>query len=122
MYFGAEVITPYLQRMQAKSLKDILKSTYPLGYNENRYGRPDPTTFPIAAAPFLSSMMRVFIDNQEITTGLYGSGIVLLGDINLEFVDHIEVYTQNPSYEYSTESTYVLVKLYSLCEDNMKSI
>ena len=101
-----------LKRMQAKSLKDILKSTYPFGYNENRYGRPDPLTFN-TTAPFLSSMIRVFIDNQEITTGLYGSGIVVLGDIDLGFVDHIEIYTQNPSYEFSTEATFVLVKLYT---------
>ena len=101
-----------LERMQAKNLKDILKSTYPFGYNENRLGRPDPLTFS-TNAPFLSSMIRVFIDNQEITTGLYGSGIVVLGDIDLGFVDHIEVYTQNPSYEFSTEATFVLVKLYT---------
>ena len=101
-----------LERMQAKSLKDILKSTYPFGYNENRYGLSDPLTFN-TTAPFLSSMIRVFIDNQEITTGLYGSGIVVLGDIDLGFVDHIEVYTQNPSYEFSTEATFVLVKLYT---------
>lgn len=101
-----------LERMQVKSLKDILKSTYPFGYNENRYGRPDPLTFN-TTAPFLSSMMRVFIDNQEITTGLYGSGIVVLGDIDLGFVDHVEIYTQNPSYEFSTEATFFLVKLYT---------
>lgn len=101
-----------LERMQAKSLKDILKTTYPFGYNENSYGRPDPLTF-MNDAPFLSSMMRVFIDNQEITTGLYGSGIAILGDIDIGFVDHIEIYTQNPTYEYSTEATFVLVKLYT---------
>jgi len=101
-----------LERMQAKSLKDILKSTYPLHYAENRYGSPDPLT-PATAAPFLSSMMRVFIDNQEITAGIVGSGILVLGDIDLGFVDHIEIYTQNPTYEYSTEATFVLVKLYS---------
>jgi len=101
-----------LERMQAKSLKDVLKSTYPFGYNENIYARPDPLTFS-TTAPFLSSMMRVFIDNQEITAGIYGSGIAILGDIDLGFVDHIEIYTQNPTYEFSTEATMVLVKIYT---------
>ena len=101
-----------LERMQAKSLKDILKTTYPFGYNENKYGKPDPLTFSTDAL-FVSSMMRVFIDNQEITNGLYGSGISVIGDIDIGFVDHIEVYTQNPTYEYSTEATFVLVKLYT---------
>jgi len=101
-----------LERMQAKSLKDVLKTTYPFGYNENIYGRPDPLTFG-TTAPFLSSMMRIFIDNQEVTAGIYGSGIAILGDIDLGFVNHIEVYTQNPTYEYSTEATMVLVKIYT---------
>ena len=101
-----------LERMQVKYLKDILKATYPFGYNENKSGRPDPLTFG-TNAPYVSSMMRVFIDNQEIISGIFGSGIFVLGDIDIGFVDHVEVYTQNPSYEFSTESTFVLVKLYT---------
>lgn len=101
-----------IQRMQARFLKDILKSTYPYGYNENKFGLSDPL-YMGTLHPFVSSTIRVFIDNQEITTSLYGSGIIVIGDIDIDFVDHIEVYTQNPSYEFSTEPTFVLIKLYS---------
>ena len=100
-----------LERMQVKSLKDILKLTYPLGYNESTYGLVDPFSMG-TSHPFVSSMIRIFIDNQEVTTG-YGSGLMILGDIDMGFVDHIEVYTQNPSYEFSTESTFILIKLFS---------
>jgi len=101
-----------LRRMQAKYLKDILKSSYSYGYNENRHGIPDPLTMG-TKIPYVSGIIRVYIDNQEITSGLFGSGIVFFGDIDIGFVDHIEIYTQSPTYEYTTEATYMMIKLYS---------
>jgi iron complex outermembrane receptor protein len=98
--------------MQARNLKDILKSMYPFKYAENRLGLPDPLTYG-TSLPFISSNIRIFIDNQEIVGGIIGSGIATYGDIDIGFVDHIEIYSQNPTYEYSTEPTYVLVKLYT---------
>jgi len=101
-----------LDRMQITNLKQILNTVYPFGYNENRYGLVDPLTYN-AGQPFLSSTVRLYIDNQEITTGLYGSGVFLMGDTNIDWVDHIEIYTENPTYEYATESTVTLIKLYT---------
>ncbi len=101
-----------LERMQVKSLKDILKLTYPFGYDENRYSLADPLSMGGTQA-FMSSVMRIFIDNQEITTSLYGSGLIVLGDIDMGFVNHVEIYSRNPSYEFSTEPTSLLIKLYS---------
>jgi len=101
-----------LDRMQITNLKQILNTIYPFGYNENRYGLVDPLTYN-SGQPFLSSTVRLYIDNQEITTGLYGSGVFLMGDANIDWVDHIEIYTQNPTYEYATESTVTLIKLYT---------
>ena len=101
-----------IQRMQARYLKDILKSSSTFGYNENRYGLPDPLNHG-DFVPFMSGIIRIFIDNQEMTGGMYGSGLIIYGDIDIGFVDHIEVYTQSPTYEYSTEPTMMLIKLYS---------
>jgi iron complex outermembrane receptor protein len=101
-----------IDRIQARNLKDILKSMYPFKYAENRLGLPDPLTYG-TSLPFISSNIRIFIDNQEIVGGIIGSGIATYGDIDIGFVDHIEIYSQNPTYEYSTEPTYVLVKLYT---------
>ena len=101
-----------LKHMQARYLKDVLKSSSEFGYGENRYGGPDPMNYG-DFTPFISTSIRVFIDNQEISSGIYGSGMLVMGDLNIGFVDHIEVYTQTPTYEYSTEPTVMLVKLYS---------
>ena len=101
-----------LRRMQAHTLNDILKSTYPFGYNENRFGLPDPK-YNGSFLPFSSSNIRVYIDDQEMTNGLYGSGIIIYGDMDIDFVDHIEVYSGNPTFEYSTEPAFTIIKLYS---------
>jgi len=101
-----------LDRMQVNTLKDIFISTPFLDYRESSYGFPDLFTLGDNKA-FISNVVRVFIDNQEIATGMYGSGLMMLGDIDLDYVDHIEVYFQNPTYEYTTEPTVVLVKLYT---------
>ena len=101
-----------LNRMQITNLKQILNSIYPFGYDENRYGLADPFTYH-TNQPSMSATIRLYIDNQEITTGLYGSGLLLMGNANIDWVDHVEIYTQNPTYEYATESTITLIKLYS---------
>jgi len=102
-----------IDRIQARNLKDILKSTYPLGYSENRYGLTDPMGSGGVTQPYVSSSIRVFIDDQEITNGLYGSGLISMGDMDIGFVDHIEIYSGNPTYEFATEVTFSLIKLYS---------
>ncbi|ACM93076.1 hypothetical protein NAMH_0744 [Nautilia profundicola AmH] len=105
------VITRYqLDMMQARYLRDILKNTV-VGYEISRYGVLDPWS--ANNLPYASSGVRVFIDNQEITTAKYDNGLFLLGNINLSFVDHIEIYYLSPSYKITTEPAYVIIKLYS---------
>lgn len=99
-----------LAMMQVRTLSDILKYTMD-GYRTSRYGLPDPLTF--GPVPFSSSLIRIFIDDQEITTAMYGSGMVILGDLDLGFADHIEVYNLSTSFAYSSEPTSVLIRIFS---------
>jgi iron complex outermembrane receptor protein len=101
-----------IHKMQAHNLKDILKSSYPFGYGENNFGTSDPYSIS-NAIPFVSSKLKIYIDNQEISTGLYGSGLVIYGKMDIDFVDHIEVYASNPTLELSTEPASTIIKLYS---------
>ncbi|GAB6073367.1 TonB-dependent receptor [Nautilia lithotrophica] len=105
------VITRYqLDMMQARYLRDILKNTI-IGYEISRYGVLDPWS--ANNLPYASNGIRIFIDNQEITTAKYDNGLFLFGNINLSFVDHIEIYYLTPSYKITTEPAYVIIKLYS---------
>ncbi len=101
-----------LTRLQVHNLKDILKVMDPIGYSENAYGIPDPYNAS-TTVPFMSSSIRIYIDNQEMTSGVFGSGFAIYGNMDIDFVDHIEVYYGNPTYQFSTEPAFLIMKLYS---------
>ncbi|SFV62985.1 hypothetical protein MNB_SV-8-188 [hydrothermal vent metagenome] len=63
--------------------------------------------------PYRSNFIRLYIDGVEITQGWMGSGIMLYGDVNIDFVDHIEFYYAVPSFETSVEPAYLTIFLYS---------
>ncbi len=101
-----------IEKMRAKTLKDILLTTPFIHYKENRYAIPDPLAG-YSPSPFASDFIRIYIDGVEITHGWFGSGILLYGDINLNFADHIELYYGTPSFENSAEPSYLTVLIYS---------
>ena len=97
-----------LNMMGAIHLRDILKSSV-IGYKISRYNLIDPNT--MGLSPYASSNVRIYIDNQEISSSLYGSGSMVIGDLSLDFVDHIEIYTYNPSFQFSIEPTTAMIKI-----------
>jgi iron complex outermembrane receptor protein len=101
-----------LEEMHAKTLKDVFKTTPIIYYHENRFALPDPMTSG-AFEPYRSNYVRLYVDGVEITQGWMGSGLMLYGDVNIDFVDHIEFYYLTPSFETSVEPAYLTVFLYS---------
>ena len=101
-----------LEKMHAKTLKDVFKTTPVIYYHENRYGLPDPLASG-AFEPYRSNYIRLYVDGVEITQGWMGSGLMLYGDVNIDFVDHIEFYYAVPSFETSVEPAYLTIFLYS---------
>ena len=101
-----------LERMHAKTLKDVFKTTPVIFYDENRYALPDPLTVG-GIEPYKSNFIRLYVDGVEITHGWAGSGLLLYGDLNIDFVDHIEFYYMTPSFETSVEPAFLTIFLYS---------
>ena len=101
-----------LERMHAKTLKDVFKTTPIIYYHENRYALPDPLAGGLVE-PYRSNFIRLYVDGVEITQGWMGSGLMLYGDVNIDFVDHIEFYYMIPSFDTSVEPAYLTVFLYS---------
>jgi len=101
-----------LERMQARTLKDVFKTTPIVYYNENRIAIPDPFTSG-AFDTYKSNYIRLYVDGVEVTQGWMGSGLMLYGDVNIDFVDHIEFYYLTPSFETATEPAYLTIFLYS---------
>lgn len=98
--------------MQARKLKDILKSNPLKRYTESPEGTPD-MLYKGGIAAFSSSSIRVYIDNHELNSATYGSGFSTIGNMSLDFVDHIEIYSNSPSFEFTSEPTFLLIKLYT---------
>jgi len=57
-----------LEKMHAKTLKDVFKTTPVVYYHENRYALPDPLTSG-AFEPYRSNFIRLYVDGVEITQG-----------------------------------------------------
>ena len=105
------VITRYqLDMMQAKYLKDVLKNTVISDYL-NRYNLLDP--FALTMSPFGNNNIKVYIDNYEITSMSSENSVFLFSNLNLNFVDHIEIYYFSSADKYFGEPTYAVIKLYS---------
>ena len=100
-----------LERMQVETLKDILKSLRSFDYEENRIGQPDLLNQdPIA---YYSKSVRVYLNENELLTPLTGSGFLLFGDMEMDFIDHVEIYEGFPSFDFGVEPATIVIRLYT---------
>ena len=100
-----------LQRMQVETLSDILKSLRFFPYRENRIAQPDylnqdPITY-------YSKSIRVYLNENELLSPIAGSGLILFGNMEMDFIDHVEIYEGFPSFDFGTEPATVVIRLYT---------
>ncbi len=100
-----------LERMQIMRLSEILKLNRFLPHRINTYGMNDPIHFD----PFFynSDMVKVYVNDHEITTAFSGSGLQFYGDVDMGMFDHVEVYYNAPMLDVATEPSLVVIKLYT---------
>ena len=100
-----------LERMQVESLKDILNSLHFFSYAENRLAQPDILNQdPIS---YYSKGIRVYLNESELLSPIAGSGLILFGDMEMDFIDHVEIYIGFPSFEFGVEPATMVIRLYS---------
>jgi len=100
-----------LERMQALTLKDLLKSLRYFSYSESRRAQSDLLNFDSYSNN--SKGIRLYLNNHELSSPLHGSGFIYFGDMELEFIDHVEIYTGFPSFEFGVEPATVVIRLYT---------
>ena len=100
-----------LERMQVETLQDILKSLRFFTYTENRMSQTDL----LNADPltYNSKSVRVYLNENELLTALTGSGLILFGNMEMDFIDHIEIYEGFPSFDFGVEPATVVIRLYT---------
>jgi len=100
-----------LERMQVESLDDILKSLRFFSYKENRLGQSDLlNSDPVS---YYSKSIRVYLDDIELLIPIAGSGFIAFGNMEMDFIDHVEMYVGFPSFDFGIEPATILIRLYS---------
>ncbi|MCD6190782.1 MAG: Plug domain-containing protein, partial [Sulfurimonas sp.] len=100
-----------LERMQVETLKDILKSFRFFPYAENRTSHPDILSQdPLSYA---SKSVRIYLNETELITSITGNGFFLFGDMEMDFIDHVEIYEGFPSFDFGVEPATTVIRLYS---------
>jgi len=100
-----------LERMQVETLKDVLKSTRYFRYFENRLAEPDLLNAdPIA---YSSKSVKIYLNDTELFLPIFGTGLPLFGNIDMDFIDHVEIYQGFPSFEYAIDPALTIIKLYT---------
>ncbi len=100
-----------LDRMQAYTLNDVLNTIRIFNLQASKGGG---TSLSFATAK--SSMVtpiKIFINNHELNNATFGNPLAQYGDMNLYFIDYIEIYQAGNSVTFGNESGSMLVKLYT---------
>ena len=100
-----------IERMQAHNLGELLNTLRSFRYDENMFGLPD--VFHTDPSLYSSDMVKIFINNHEITSAYAGSGLFIYGNIDLGFVDHVEIYEGSTSSYINSEPSVITIKIYS---------
>ncbi|SFV52516.1 hypothetical protein MNB_SM-6-973 [hydrothermal vent metagenome] len=100
-----------IERMQAHNLGELLNSLRSFRYDENMFGLPD--VFHADPSLYSSDVVKIFINNHEIASAYTGSGLFIYGNIDLGFVDHVEIYEGSTSSYINSEPSVITIKIYS---------
>ena len=100
-----------LERMQALTLKDLLKTLRYFSYSENKLAQGDMLN--LDSFSNQSNGIRLYLNEHELLSPLYGSGFSNFGDMELGFIDHVEIYTGFPSFEFGIAPATVVIRLYT---------
>jgi len=102
-----------LDRLHYQSLKDILNMQRFFTYRESRFGLSDLVKSEPMRVGKAGTLVKVYIDDFELSTLQYDTASHILGNIELNFVNHVEVYQGPPSFEISTKASLMVIKLYT---------
>lgn len=100
-----------LDRMQAQVLKDVLKSVRYFSVQEGTRGNLGLQR--AGAACTNAGCIRVYVNDQEMSSSITGSALMLYGEYDLGHVDHIEVYLGGSALKFGHEYGFVSIKIYT---------
>jgi len=100
-----------LEKMQAYSLQDVLKTTRAYTLQTNRTGAI--SILNAGAGKAAMPPIKLYIDDVEISTVTQRNALDMYGNMNIYFVDHIEIYQGGSSIAFGNEPGSMVIRLYS---------
>ena len=100
-----------LDRMHIKSIKEILERIPFLRYNEDAEGLTDLLYIPFQ--PSQEQQIKIYLDDKETSDTLFGNSLQVFSEMDLSFIDHIEIYLGAVTFALGTEPSLVIIKLYT---------
>ncbi len=100
-----------LQRMQIRSLEELYRSIPYYRYNQNNLGLTD-----LAYNGYIESTSneaRLYINEREVNTPYFGSGVYLISQLDFDYIDHVEVYYGVTTFEFGIEPAKMVIKIYT---------
>jgi iron complex outermembrane receptor protein len=97
--------------MQVETLRDILKSLRFFPYAENRLAQTD--IFNADPITYYSKNVRIYLNEHELFLPIAGSGTIMFGNMEMDFIDHVEIYEGFPSFDFGVEPATIVIRLYS---------
>jgi len=100
-----------LEAMQAFSLQDVLKTLRMYSIQTNRTGAIGILNSGSGKAAM--PPIKLYIDDVEISTVVQRNALDMYGNMNIYFVDHIEIYQGGSSIAFGNEPGSMVIRLYS---------
>ncbi len=100
-----------LDRMQIRSLREIIEKIPFIRYNESRLGLSASFYAPYQPDP--PAGMRVYINDRILYTPFFGNALKLFGQLDMGYIDHVEVYYGLPSQTLGIDGAVVVIKMYT---------
>ena len=100
-----------LERMQAFTLQDILKTIRMHTLQTNIMGAT--TILNSGSGRNFISPIKIYIDDFEISTVTQKNALDMYGSMDIYFVDHIEIYQGGSSIAFGNEPGSMVIRLYS---------
>jgi len=107
-----------LDKMQAHTLKDVIKSIRQLTMMDNEFGATELQRAGAYCAN--SACVRVYVNDQEMTSGFFGGALGIFSNYDLGHIDHIQIYLGGNAIEFGNEYGFITIKMYTKDPDREK--
>jgi vitamin B12 transporter len=100
-----------LDRMKVKSLVELIGYIPFIRYNEDETNLSDITYAPYQYGAF--NPLIIYLNGKEIISPFFGNGFQIVSKIDMNFIDHVDIYLNVPSYNIGIHSSLYVIKLYT---------